>query len=107
MKKPGLLACCRSSAQAFYRRRGTSARYGLASTQTLTTLPVLRLMGLAMTTFIASTITEAAKTDNNRFEMTFVDADGKRHTVSIPSAIAADLVPLLEQVAADQAQIDG
>ena len=57
-----------------------------------------------MTTFIASTITEAAKTDNNRFEMTFVDADGKRHTVSIPSAIAADLVPLLEQVAADQAQ---
>src|SRR6185437_15679934 len=57
-----------------------------------------------MTTFIASTITEAAKTDDSRFEMTFVDADGKRHTVSIPSAIAADLVPLLEQVAAAQAQ---
>ena len=55
-----------------------------------------------MTTFIASTITEAAKTENNRFELTFVDADGKRHTVSIPSAIAADLVPLLEQVAAEQ-----
>ena len=36
--------------------------------------------------------------------MTFVDADGKRHTVSIPWAIAADLVPLLEQVAAAQAQ---
>ena len=57
-----------------------------------------------MTTFLASTITETAKTDDDRFEMTFVDADGKRYTVSIPSAIAADLVPLLEQVAAKQAQ---
>jgi hypothetical protein len=35
--------------------------------------------------------------------MTFVDADGKRYTVSIPSAIAADLVPLLEEVASEQA----
>ena len=57
-----------------------------------------------MTTFLANSLTEAAKTDDNRFEMTFVDAHGKRYTVSIPSAIAADLVPLLEQVAADQAQ---
>ena len=57
-----------------------------------------------MTTFFASTITEAAKTNDNRIEVTFVDADGKRHTVSIPSAIAADLVPLLEQIAAAQAQ---
>ncbi|SRR4249919_2449532 len=60
-----------------------------------------------MTTFLASTITETAKTDDNRIEMTFVDADGKRHTVSIPSAIAADLVPLLERVASDQTQTIG
>ena len=32
------------------------------------------LMGLVMTTFLANTLTEAAKTDDNRFEMTFVDA---------------------------------
>ena len=57
-----------------------------------------------MTTFLTSTIIEIAKTDDNRLETTFVDADGKRYTVSIPSAIAADLVPLLEQVAAEQAQ---
>jgi hypothetical protein len=57
-----------------------------------------------MTTFLANTLTETVKTDDNRFEMTFVDAKGKRYTVSIPSAIAADLVPLLEQVAADQAK---
>jgi hypothetical protein len=55
-----------------------------------------------MKTFLANTLTKTAKTDDNRFEMTFVDAHGKRYTVSIPSAIAADLVPLLEQVAADQ-----
>ena len=57
-----------------------------------------------MATFLANSLTEAAKTEDDRFEMTFVDACGKRHTVSIPSAIAADLVPLLEQVAADQSQ---
>jgi hypothetical protein len=57
-----------------------------------------------MTTFLTSTIIETAKTDDNRLEMTFVDAGGKRYTVSIPSAVAADLVPLLEHLAAEPAQ---
>ena len=35
-------------------------------------------------------------------ELTFVDADGQQHAISIPSAIAADLVPVLGSVAAAQ-----
>ena len=57
-----------------------------------------------MTTFLTSTIIEIAKTDDNRLETTFVDTDGKRYNVNIPSAIAAVLVPLLERVAAEEAR---
>jgi hypothetical protein len=53
-----------------------------------------------MTTFLANTLTETALSDDKRrFEMTFVDADGRPYTISIPSTIAAELVPVLEQVA--------
>ena len=37
-----------------------------------------------------------AKKDERRLEMTFVDADGKRQTVTLPAAVAADLVPVLD-----------
>jgi hypothetical protein len=56
-----------------------------------------------MKTFVARTLTETTTTeDRHRFEMTFVDAGGQSFTISIPSSIAADLVPILESVAADQ-----
>ena len=59
--------------------------------------------GSAMKTFLATTITETTVSqDRRRFELTFVDADGQQYAVSIPSAIAADLVPVLESVAAAQ-----
>jgi hypothetical protein len=58
-----------------------------------------------MKTFRATTLTETAVSqDRRRFELTFVDADGQQHAISIPSAIAADLVPVLESVAASQPQ---
>jgi hypothetical protein len=61
-----------------------------------------------MKTFLASTLTETAiSKDRRRFEMTFVDADGEAHTISIPAALAADLVPVLESVAATQMQAGG
>lgn len=54
-----------------------------------------------MKTFLATTLTQTAVSpDGRRFELTFVDAEGQRHAISIPSAIAADLVPVLESVAA-------
>lgn len=54
-----------------------------------------------MKTFHATTLTETAvSSDGRRFELTFVDAEGQRHAISIPSAVAADLVPVLESVAA-------
>jgi hypothetical protein len=61
-----------------------------------------------MKTFRATTLTETTvSTDKRRFQMTFVDADGQQHAVSIPSAIAADLVPVLEAVAASQPRATG
>ena len=54
-----------------------------------------------MTTFVAHSLTETRITDDQcRFEMTFVDARGERHAISIPSGIAADLVPVLEALVA-------
>ena len=55
-----------------------------------------------MNTFLAQTLCESTITeDRSRFEMTFVDAGGQRHKISIPFTIAADLIPVLEFVAAD------
>ena len=59
--------------------------------------------GLAMNTFLAQTLCESTITeDRSRFEMTFVDATGQRHKISIPFTIAADLIPVLESAAADK-----
>jgi hypothetical protein len=61
-----------------------------------------------MKTFRATTLTETTVSpDKRRFQMKFVDADGEEHAVSIPSAIAADLVPVLEAVAAAQPRSAG
>jgi hypothetical protein len=37
--------------------------------------------------------------DERRFEMTFVDASGKKQTISLPVGVAADLVPVLQSLA--------
>ena len=59
--------------------------------------------GLAMNTFLAQTLCESTITeDRTRFEMTFVDAVGQRHKISIPFTIAADLIPVLEDLAGSQ-----
>ena len=56
-----------------------------------------------MKTFLATTLTETTVSqDRRRFELTFVDADGQQYAISIPSAFAADLVPVLESVAKAQ-----
>ena len=50
-----------------------------------------------MKTFLATTLTDTAVSqDKRRFQLTFVDADGQKYAISIPAAIAADLVPVLE-----------
>ena len=37
--------------------------------------------------------------DRRRFELTFVDAKGKKHTLSLPIGLAADLGPVLKSLA--------
>jgi hypothetical protein len=60
-----------------------------------------------MNTFLAQTLCESTITeDRSRFEMTFVDAGGRRHIISIPFTIAADLIPVLESAAANS-KMDG
>src|ERR1700730_11810031 len=64
--------------------------------------------GLAMNTFLAQTLCESTITeDRSRFEMTFVDAGGQRHKISIPFTIAADLIPVLETATADSRRDSG
>jgi hypothetical protein len=41
-----------------------------------------------------------ANYDERRFEMTFVDASGKKQTISLPVAVAADLAPVLQSLSA-------
>jgi hypothetical protein len=54
-----------------------------------------------MKTFLATTLTETGITqDKRRFQLTFIDAKGEEYAISIPSALAADLVPVLESIAA-------
>lgn len=61
-----------------------------------------------MKTFQATMLTDTTVSqDRRRFELTFRDADGQEYAISIPSAIAADLVPVLETLAAAQPQMGG
>jgi hypothetical protein len=61
-----------------------------------------------MSTFVALTLAETNLTeDRSRFEMTFIDAEGEKHLLSIPSSVAADLVPVLDSLAANQRRMDG
>jgi hypothetical protein len=50
--------------------------------------------------FVAQSLCETSTSeDRRRFEMTFVDAKGRKQTVSLPVAVAADLVPVLNALA--------
>lgn len=39
--------------------------------------------------------------ENQRFELTFVDASGAKQTISVPQRVAADLAPVLASLASD------
>jgi hypothetical protein len=50
-------------------------------------------------TFVAQSLVETrAKHDERRLEMTFVDASGKKQTISLPVGVAADLAPVLQSL---------
>ena len=44
-----------------------------------------------------------ARREERRLEMTFVDGAGRRQTLSLPAAVAADLAEVLQSTAADMA----
>jgi hypothetical protein len=53
-----------------------------------------------MSRFVAQSLAETRTSeDRRRFELTFVDAQGQKQTVSIPTGVAADLVPVLNSLA--------
>ncbi len=47
-----------------------------------------------------SLVQTRARREERRLEMTFVDADGRRQTISLPAAVAADLAPVLASLSA-------
>jgi hypothetical protein len=50
--------------------------------------------------FVAQSLVQTAVSgDRRRFEMTFVDAHGSKQTITLPVAVAADLVPVLSSLA--------
>jgi hypothetical protein len=50
--------------------------------------------------FVAQSLVQTATSeDRRRFELTFVDARGKKQTVTLPVAVAADLAPVLTALA--------
>ena len=52
-------------------------------------------------TFVAQSLVETHTTvDERRFEMTFVDANGEKQTISLPVAVAVDLAPVLQSLLA-------
>jgi hypothetical protein len=54
-----------------------------------------------MKTFESTALSETAiSQDKRHFQLTFTDAKGEVCSVSIPSTLAADLVPVLESIAA-------
>ena len=50
--------------------------------------------------FAAQSLVETkASEDRSCFDLTFVDAKGRKHTLSMPIGVAADLVPVLNSLA--------
>ena len=50
--------------------------------------------------FVAQSLVETRTSEGQRrLELTFVDARGRKHTLSLPTAIAVDLVPVLKSLA--------
>lgn len=61
-----------------------------------------------MSTITAQTLVETGVSDDrHRFELTFVDAHGEKHTLSLPTRVAADLIPVLESLAGNSAKATG
>ncbi len=53
-----------------------------------------------MSRFVAQSLAETRTSeDRRRFELTFVDARGRKQIISVPVGIAADLVPVLTSLA--------
>ena len=58
-----------------------------------------------MSKFVAQSLAETKISDDRRrFELTFVDANGEKQTVSVPVGVAADLVPVLTTLTASVAK---
>jgi hypothetical protein len=56
-------------------------------------------------TFKAQSLLETrAHQDERRLELTFVDGQGRRQTLNLPAAVAADLAEVLQSLAADMVQ---
>lgn len=57
-----------------------------------------------MSDLIAQTLVETKSTDRNGLRLTFADAKGDQHSITLPARVAADLAPVLAAMAGDASQ---
>ena len=57
--------------------------------------------------FVAQSLVETKIAEGQRFVLTFVDAHGATQSLTLPSHVAADLVPVLTSLAAKLGDTDG
>jgi len=58
-------------------------------------------MGENMSEFVAQALVETKSLERNRLQMTFADAKGRRHSITLPARLAADLAPVLTALTGD------
>lgn len=57
-----------------------------------------------MSDFLALTLVETKSTDRKRLQITFANAKGEHHSVTVPARLAADLGSILTALAAEASQ---
>lgn len=54
-----------------------------------------------MSEFVAQALVETKTVERNRLQLTFADAKGRKHSVTLPVSLAADLAPVITALTED------
>ena len=59
-----------------------------------------------MSEFVAQALVETKAVERNRLQLTFADAKGRKHSITLPVSLAADLAPVITALT-DEIQSQG
>lgn len=60
-----------------------------------------KVWGTVMSDFVAQALVETKTVERNRLQLTFADAKGRKHSVTLPVSLAADLAPVISALTED------